>query len=26
VEGIAKQGTAVFGVQCPYKSLVCHPR
>jgi hypothetical protein len=25
VEGIAKQGTAVFGVQCPHKSLVCHP-
>jgi hypothetical protein len=25
VEGIAKQGTAVFGVQRPDKSLICHP-
>jgi len=24
VEGIAKQGTAVLGVQCPDKRLVCH--
>jgi hypothetical protein len=25
VEGVAKQGAAVFGVQCPDKSFVCHP-
>jgi len=25
VEGIAKQGTAVLGVQCPDKRLICHP-
>jgi hypothetical protein len=25
VEGVAKQGTAVLGVQRPDKRLVCHP-
>jgi len=25
VEGVAKQGAAVFGVQCPDKGFVSHP-